>query len=168
MPSRNSINKPKDKLQRNSHASSIGKKRSARARNGIVTKSSTPRYETDSNAAPKATESKAIALYNGATTPTGVIINNTLSNKRSKKIARNKKYIAKRNEKLNIDLLADQEQMEVDEETEKEEQTKAKNQTKLDKIKEVLWAAVEDRVSEGLKVSSGTDGSGTTLGVQAF
>lgn len=165
MPSRNSINKPKDKIQRNSHASSIGKKRSARARNGIVTKSSTSRYETDSNAAPKATESKAIALYNGATTPTGVIINNTLSNKRSKKIARNKKYIAKRNEKLSIDLLADQEQMEVDE---KEEQTKAKNQTKLDKIKEVLWAAVEDRVSEGLKVSSGTDGNGTTLGVQAF
>lgn len=168
MPSRNSINKPKDKILRNSHASSIGKKRSARARSGIVTKSSTPRYDTDSSAVPKATESRAIALYNGSTTPSGVVTNNTLSNKRAKKIARNKKYIVKRNEKLNIDLLADQEKMEVDEDTEKEEQAKAKSQTKLDKIKEVLWDAVEDRVSEGFKVSSGTDGNGTTLGVQAF
>lgn len=164
MPSRNSINKPKDKLLRNSHASSIGKKRSARARNGIPTRSS--RYETSTE--PKSTESKAVALYNGTSNPTGVVTNNTLSNKRAKKIARNNKYIARRNEKLNIDLLADQEKMEVDEENTKEAEAEIKKQSKLDKIKEVLWAAVEDKASEGLSVSAGTDGNGTTLGVQAF
>lgn len=166
MPSRNSINKPKDKIQRNNHASSIGKKRAARSRLTAATKSSTSRYHNESTTAPGPGGSTAVALYTGETKPSGVIINNTLSNKRSKKITRNQKYIAKRNEKLNIDLLAKQEQMDVDDESKKEKSKKP--QSKLEKIREALWAAVEDKASEGLKVSAGGDGNGTTLGVQAF
>ncbi|CAK7892120.1 ribosome biogenesis protein Alb1p [[Candida] anglica] len=165
MPSRNSINRPKDKLIRNGHAAAIGKKRTSRARLAAPTRSSTSRYNTESSTAPRPSESTALAMYVGsaASQPTGVITNNTLSKKRSKKIARNQKYIARRNEQLNIDITAKHESMDVD--AEDKEVSAVKAATRLDKVKEALWSVVADGVSEGLALGSG---NGTTLGVQAF
>lgn len=167
MPSRNSINKPKDHIHRANHAHSIGKKRAARARKAIPTKSSTSRYSLE-GVAPKPTESKAIALYTGsAGEPNTLLSNNTLSNKRAKKLARNQKYIDQRNQKLNIDVTAKQEEgMELDPEFVEKKSKHEKEQTKLDKIKQALWAVVEDKSSNLLKVN--TESEGTTLGVQAF
>lgn len=166
MPSKNSINRPKDKLIRNGHASAIGKKRSARSRLSVATRSSTSRYNTDEKTATRPSESKSLALYSGTSAkPSGVITNNTLSKKRSKKIARNQKYTERRNEKLSIDVAAKQEEaMEIDGEAAKEKATKGPS--KLEQIKQALWAVVADGVSEGMSISG--DGNGTTLGVQAF
>lgn len=164
MPSRNSINRPKDKLYRASHNNSIGKKRVARARKAAPTRSSTSRYNTSS--APTPTESKAVALYNGGN-PGTVLSSTSLSNKRAKKLSRNQKYINKRNEQLSIDVLAKQEEgMDIDETSRAEEEKKQKEQSQLDKVKQALWAVVEDASSASFKVNTG--GEGTTLGVQAF
>lgn len=163
MPSRNSINKPKDHLHRASHARSIGKKRAARARTAVPTKSNTSRYNTET--APTPTESKALALSTGGHSGTK-LTSNTLSNKRAKKIARNQKYIEQRNQKLNIDAAAKQEdEMDLDESN----QGKNKNQkakTNLEQIKDALWSVVEDKSSSSLRIE--LEGEGTTLGVQAF
>ncbi|CAH2350327.1 ribosome biogenesis protein Alb1p [[Candida] railenensis] len=164
MPSRNSINRPKDKLIRNGHASAIGKKRHARSRLSAATRSSTSRYNTETSTAPRPSESTSLALYTGAeaSQPTGVITNNTLSKKRTKKIERNQKYIERRNQQLNIDIAAKKESsMDIDQET----IAKVKEASKLEKIKQALWSVVADGVSEGLSLG---DGNGTTLGVQAF
>ncbi|KAG7193368.1 ribosome biogenesis protein alb1 [Scheffersomyces spartinae] len=164
MAHKNSINKPKIKIQSQKHASAIGKKRAARSRNVPATKSSTSR--NSSGVAPTPTESKAVALFTGSIKPTGLITNNTLSNKRAKKLTRNAKYIAQRKEKLEIDLMAKQEgAMDLDEEkqtTKTNESRKAPSQ--LDKVKEVLWSAVADNANYKIDV----EGEGTTLGVQAF
>lgn len=165
MPSRNSVNRPKDKLIRNGHASAIGKKRSARSRLNVATRSSTSRYNDESKTAPKPSESTSLALYSGsAAQPSGVITNNTLSKKRSKKIARNQKYINKRNEQLSIDIAAKSEEaMDVDVE---KEAPVTKKTSQLEQIKQALWSVVADGVSEGLAITG--NGNGTTLGVQAF
>lgn len=163
MPSRNSINKPKDHLHRASHAHAIGKKRAARARKAAPTKSNTSRYNTET--VPTPTESKALALSTGGHSETK-LTSTTLSNKRAKKIARNQKYIEQRNQKLNIDVAAKQEnEMDLDETKE----PKVKNQkpkTKLEQIKDALWSVVEDKSSSSLRIE--LEGEGTTLGVQAF
>lgn len=164
MAHKNSINKPKIKIQSQKHASAIGKKRAARSRNAPATKSNTSRNST--GVAPTPTESKAVALFTGSIQPTGVITNSTLSNKRAKKLARNAKYIAQRNVELEIDIAAKQEEaMEVDEEkTTKKTKESAKAPSQLDKVKEVLWSAIADNAS--YKIDA--EGEGTTLGVQAF
>lgn len=165
MPSRNSVNRPKGKIQ-TAHRSNVISKRKARRSHSIVpTRSSSGRYNKDT--APRPTDSKALALYSGglATRGSGVTTN-SLSKKRAQKIERNKRYIAKRNEQLNIDLAAGEEGMDVDMETQAKRVKVQKPQSNLDKVKEALWAAVEDSASGdmGLTVS----GEGTTIGVQAF
>ncbi|CUM65365.1 uncharacterized protein PRCAT00003001001 [Priceomyces carsonii] len=159
MPTRNSVNKPKDKIISNRHAASIGKKRAARSSKARVTASSTSRYDT--NTVPRPTESKALALYAGKSGDSKLITNNTLSNKRAKKIARNQKYVDKRNEKLNIDITSKEEAMMEDD----TEESLPESST-LKKVKDALWTVIEDNEKNGLEIK--TDGEGTTLGIQAF
>ncbi|KAH3668433.1 hypothetical protein OGAPHI_002187 [Ogataea philodendri] len=138
MPSRNSINKPKDNIQRRQKSRSLGRQR-AGARNSTRV------------VAPKST---ALALYNG-TASKGGITTNTLSNKRSKKIERNKKYAKARNldtAQLLADVQSKQEQMEVDEAVVKSQET----------VRSALWAVVEDVANHGFKYLAA--GEGTTLG----
>lgn len=160
MPSRNSVNKPKNKIHSTKHASSIGKRRAARA--VVPTRSSTHRSNTKT--APGPNQSKALALFN-ETGPAevGVMTTNTLSNKRAKKLARNQRYLAQRNDKLSIDVQAKQDEaMEVD-------TKRVRNQkppTQLDQVKQALWAVVEDHELNGMSLKVSSDG--TTIGIQAF
>ncbi|ABN68729.1 predicted protein [Scheffersomyces stipitis CBS 6054] len=157
MASKNSINKPKIKINAHSHAKTLGRKRAARARKNPSTKSSTSRYAEVSGTATKPSDSTAIALYTGeAPKPTGVVTNTTLSNKRAKKLARNQKYIDQRKN----EGLGKEHEMDVEVETEEQ------RQSRLEQIKKALWSVVQNQ-SEGLyKVA--VDAEGTTLGVQAF
>lgn len=164
MPSRNSINKPKNKIHQNSHASSIGKKRAARAKS--TTRSSTSRYNED--ATPRPTDSKSVALYTGNVTPT-TITNKTLSTKKAKKLARNQKYIEKR-------LLKDlDEQMQLDDETNDKTahpsslikiKSKTKQTSETEIIRKLLMETVANKNYEPFKVA--TDSEGTTIGIQSF
>ena len=118
---------------------------------------------------PRPTDSKAVALYNGEmpARSTGVTTNK-LTGKRARKIERNSRYIAKRNEQLNIDLQAKQE-MDVDMadgETVGKKNKHEKEPTQLEKVKTALWAVVEDTDAVGMKLN--VSGEGTTIGVQAF
>lgn len=162
MPSRNSINKPKGKIHRAQHGSAISKKRTARARTALPTRSSSGRYNKDT--VPRPTDSLAVALYNGAGASQGSgVTTQTLSKKRAKKIERNNRYIARRNEQLSIDLAAQNEGMDIEM---SEKRVKAKKPaSQLEKVKEALWAVVDDSTGgDFLDVS----GEGTTLGIQAF
>lgn len=163
MPSRNSINKPKNKIHLNSHASSIGKKRAARDKSS--TRSSTSRY--NENATPRPTDSKSVALYTGNVIPT-TITNKTLSTKKAKKLARNQKYIEKR-------LLKDlDEQMQLDDDSNDKSaqnslikiKSKVKQQSETDKIRKLLMETIANKNYEPFKVA--TDSEGTTIGIQSF
>ena len=147
MPSRNSINKPKDKLQRNAHASSLGKRRHGRLAKLNATRSSTSRYNKDAKTKPS--ESTSLALYKGSTAPTGVLTNNTLSKKRAKKIERNQNHIRRANQP------AGEVSMEEDEE---------QRITRIEQVKQALWSVF----SAGVTSSATSETQGTTLGVQAF
>lgn len=163
MPSRNLVNKPKNKIHRAHHAQQLGKKRAARAASILPTRSSHGRFNTET--VPRPSDSKAVALYNGSMPlPSGGVTTNTLSNKRARKIERNSRYIAKRNEQLNIDLEAKRE-MDIDMDGVKKNKHE-KEPTQLDKVKQALWAVVEDTDAVGMNLN--VSGEGTTIGVQAF
>ncbi|KAG7885579.1 hypothetical protein KL938_000611 [Ogataea parapolymorpha] len=137
MPSRNSINKPKDNILRRQKRQSLGKKRA-----GLRSSSR--------DGTPKST---AVALYTGPSR--SGVTTTTLSNKKSKKIERNKKYAKARNldtDQLLVDAQAKQEQMEIDEATEQAQET----------VRSALWAVVEDAASGGFAYD--VSGEGTTLG----
>lgn len=149
MASKNSINKPKIRIQAHRHSKTLVRKRQALAKRLAPSRSSTGRYAEKNTTAPRPTDSRALALYVGEVpTNAGVITNNTLSNKRAKKIARNQRYVVQRNAKNG----------------DKEIEMKEVPQSKLDKVKEALWKVVENQAS--LKVIA--QGEGTTLGIQAF
>lgn len=167
MPSRNSINKPKDKILRNLHSSAIGKKRALRQKSAPKTRSSTFRYNEDSNVKPSPTESNSLALYSGRSIDAaGGITTKTLSKKRAKKISRNQKYIAQRNEQLGIDIKAKEESMEIEDEKPAENKDSSKSGS-VDAVRKALWSVVKDTTSEALQIAV-EHGQGTTLGVQAF
>lgn len=152
MASKNSINKPKIRIQAHKHSKTLVRKRLALAKRLAPSRSSTGRYAEKNTTAPRPTDSRALALYVGEVpTNAGVITNNTLSNKRAKKIARNQRYVAQRNAKNG------------DKEIEMKDSPEA-SQSKLDKVKEALWKVVENQAN--LKVIA--QGEGTTLGIQAF
>ncbi|SGZ53238.1 CIC11C00000003647 [Sungouiella intermedia] len=164
MPSRNSINKPKGKIHRAQHGAAISKKRAARSKAALPTRSSAGRYNTET--APRPTDSHALALYSGSGPSLGSgVTTKSLSKKRAKKIERNSRYVAKRNEQLSIDLAAKEEGMDVDMDGESKRVRNKKPQTQLEKVKEALWAAVDD-VSGAFEVD--VLGEGTTIGIQAF
>ncbi|PSK38932.1 hypothetical protein C7M61_002237 [Candidozyma pseudohaemuli] len=163
MPSRNLVNKPKNKIHRAHHAQQLGKKRAARAASILPTRSSHGRFNTET--VPRPSDSKAVALYNGSMPlPASGVTTNTLSNKRARKLERNSRYIAKRNEQLNIDLEAKRE-MDIDMDGVKKNKHE-KEPTQLDKVKKALWAVVEDTDAVGMNLN--VSGEGTTIGVQAF
>lgn len=154
MAHRNSINKPKIKLLSNGHAKNLGRKRSARASKAISTRSSTTlRYADSKSVAPRPTELYEVALFTGdAKTATGSIITRTLLNKRAKKLARNSKYIASRQNGSQSSGDA----MDVDAE--------AQRLSQLEQVKAALWSVLENK--DAYKIAS--SGEGTTMGVQAF
>ncbi|EGV63845.1 ribosome biogenesis protein alb1 [Yamadazyma tenuis] len=160
MPSRNSINKPKDKMLRNSHASSIGKKRASRTRES--TRSATSRYNED--ALPRPSDSRSIAVYTGNVSNPTHLTTNTLSNKKAKKLARNQKYVEKR---LQKDL---DDQMQTDEPKPINSliklKTKVKGENSTEKIRKALWGVVNGNDLSMFKVSP--QANGTTVGVQSF
>lgn len=160
MPNKNSVNRPKNMINRMRKAHSIGKKRAAKVRAGAYAPARSDKESTSGQ--PKST---AVALFTGKMVPTGVHTN-TLSNKRSKKLQRNKKYVAARNSALLIDVAAKQEEsMDIDEETValKKDVTK-KTQATL--VRDALWSIIEDSTSEGFSVK--ITGEGTTLGSASF
>ncbi|CCE82678.1 Piso0_002416 [Millerozyma farinosa CBS 7064] len=167
MPSRNSVNKPKDKILRNSHSAAIGKKRASRQKSAPKTRSSTFRYNENSNVKPSPTESNSLALYSGRPIDaTGGITTKSLSKKRAKKISRNQKYIAQRNEQLGIDLKAKEESMEVEDENPAENEDSSKSSS-VDAVRKALWSVVKDTTAGVLQIAA-EHGEGTTLGIQAF
>lgn len=155
MPSRNSINKPKDTINQARKRAGLSKKRADRTRRGLV---APPRSSASSTSGmPKST---AVALYTGSK-PAGRMTTQTLSTKRFKKIERNKRYVAKRQEQLMIDVQAQvEDQMELDEEVE------AKPETKINSVKSALWSVIDDATAAGLSVDA--NGEGTTLGGPFF
>ncbi|KAI3404790.2 ALB1 [Candida oxycetoniae] len=149
MAGRNAINKPKIKMLAQSHAKSLRRKRAAR--NVIQTRSSTSRYAPKALTAPRPSDSKSIALYTGETPPvTSVMTTNTLSKKKAKKIARNKKYMTQKQEE---DITMDT-------------NTDSTKQTNLDKAKKALWELVESFEKNGPFVVAWSEG--TTLGTQSL
>lgn len=164
MPSKNSVNKPQGKLLRTHHASAISKKRTARAKIAGPTRSSAGRYNTET--APRPTDPKGLALYSGPISQGSGVTTHTLLKKKERKLQRNSRYIAKRNEQLNLDLAAQNEGMEIDSKVSEKREKKQKEPTNLDKVKQALWTAVEDHKVGGMAVQ--TSGEGTTIGVQAF
>ncbi|KAK6201651.1 ribosome biogenesis protein ALB1 [Scheffersomyces amazonensis] len=159
MASKNSINKPKNKINSASHAKSLAKKRAARSKILPNTRSSIGRYADKAVTAVRPTDSKAIALYTGESpAPISKMTKNTLSNKRAKKIARNQKYVDQRKQAENKEEDAS---MEIETKEQLEER-----QTNLDKVKTLLWSVIEQNARGEYKSSA--DGEGTTLGIQAF
>lgn len=158
MPSRNSVNKPKDTLNQARKRASLAKKRAARVRKGLI---APPRSSTSSSSGlPKST---AVALYSGAK-PTGAVTTKTLSNKRLKKIERNKKYVAKRNEQVLIDAQAQAEDsMEIDD---AEPAAAQVQKSKINTVKDALWSVIEDSAASGFIMEA--NGEGTTLGGPVF
>ncbi|OBA21989.1 ribosomal pre-60S maturation factor [Metschnikowia bicuspidata var. bicuspidata NRRL YB-4993] len=164
MPSRNSVNKPLGKINRASHAGVISKKRTLRANTVGPTRSSAGRYNTAT--APRPTDPKGLTVYMGPEVLGSGVTTQTLLKKKAKKLERNKRYIAQRNERLNVDLAAKNEGMDVDMAPAEKREKKQKPQSNLDKVKQALWTAVEDHNSGAMALES--TGEGTTLGVQAF
>lgn len=156
MAGKNAINKPKIKMLAHSHAKALGAKRAARARKNPATRSSTSRYADKATTAPRPSESNALALYTGETpAPTNIMIKNTLSKKRAKKITRNQKYFAN-----NIKNKSDDVSMEIENEVAEEVESK------LEQTKKALWSVIENHAKGGYQIPA--DAEGTTLGIQAF
>lgn len=107
MPSKNSVNRPKDGLNRVRKNTRVAKKRAAARAAGEYAPARSAASLTSGQ--PKLT---AVALYTGAVTPRGTLTTHTLSKKRAQKIARNKRYIAARKGVVDATLA---ETMEVDE-----------------------------------------------------
>jgi ribosome biogenesis protein ALB1 len=155
MPSRNSINKPKDTINQAKKRASLAKKRAERIRKGLVAPSRSS--ESSTSGLPKST---SLALYAGVK-QAGRLTTQTLSNKRLKKIERNKKYVAKRKEQLMIDVQAKaEEEMDVD------GQEEEKPNSKIHSVKDALWSVIEDRATSEFTVDSTSEG--TTLGGPSF
>jgi ribosome biogenesis protein ALB1 len=154
MPSRNSINKPKDTINQAKKRASLAKKRAERIRKGLVAPSRSS--ESSTSGLPKST---SLALYTGGK-QAGRLTTQTLSNKRLKKIERNKKYVAKRKEQLMIDVQAKAEEMDVD------GQEEEKPNSKINSVKDALWSVIEDRATSEFTVDSTSEG--TTLGGPSF
>jgi ribosome biogenesis protein ALB1 len=163
MPSRNSINKPKQTINLARKNAGVSKKRAARVRNGLV---APPRSALSSTSGlPKST---AVALYNGEVPVTSQLTTRTLSNKRLNKIQRNKRYLQQRKDledKILIDATAQaEESMDIDEE--KVSSKRTKRQSKVDGVKKALLSVLDDAVSSSFVFK--TTKEGTTLGGPSF
>ncbi|GME97947.1 hypothetical protein B5S28_g3025 [[Candida] boidinii] len=163
MPSRNSVNRPKDNLNRIRKAQNLAKKR--------VRRGTTPRStERTSVVLP----STSIALYTGGDSSDSSIgiTNKTISKKTAKKIERNRKYAILRNggknaKKLLIDIQAKKESsMDIDGTEESSNANSNSKRSKSDLVREALWSVIEDVATNNYNVD--VNGEGTTLGGPFF
>ncbi|AGO14258.1 AaceriAFL209Wp [[Ashbya] aceris (nom. inval.)] len=159
MPSKNSINRPKQKLNLQHRVQKNAAKRSARERAGLL---APPRSSEQSQSG--RAKSIPLDLFRGERVDQGPITTKTLSKKRAKKIERNLRYVEQR--KLLVDVQAARESgMEIDVETAGSGKTKAQQTGPLQKVKESIWSALEDVAAQDMIVQTG---AGTTLGGQFF
>ncbi|SCU99795.1 LAME_0G05556g1_1 [Lachancea meyersii CBS 8951] len=156
MPSRNSINRPKQQVNLNRKVHSLAKKRDAMDRAGLL-KPARSSEQSKSGLA----KSIPMDLYKGEKLSAGPLTTKTLSKKRAKKIERNMKYAEQR--KLLVDVQKKAEDsMDLDVES-KKQASAPKGQ--LERVKTALFKAVEDTASSGLVLEAG---AGTTLGGPFF
>ncbi|CAG99717.1 Alb1 [Kluyveromyces lactis] len=159
MPSKNSINRPKQKVNLNRKVHQRAAKRDAMEKKGLLA-------PARSSGTSKSGQLKSIPLdlYKGEHSTSGALTTKTLSKKRAKKIERNLKYVEQR--KLLVDLQSQSEEnggMQIDAPVVKKEKETKKGQ--LEKMREAISTVLEDIQSQGLSLQTG---SGTTLGGQYF
>lgn len=138
MPSKNSINKPKDNLIRQRKSNLASKRRAKRSRQSVT-------VIKQSNG-----ETALVPLSNNRG---GVIANTVISNKKAKKLERNLKYA-----KLRRDggKLTNKQDVEMGEGV-------SDVQDKDNVFRKLLWNVVEAAQTNGV-VLNGASGAGTTLG----
>ncbi|CEP64981.1 Alb1p LALA0_S15e01772g [Lachancea lanzarotensis] len=156
MPSKNSINRPKQQINLNRKVHSLAKKRDAMDRAGLL-KPARSSEESKSGLA----KSIPVELYRGGKLSAGPLTTKTLSKKRAKKIERNIKYAEQRKLLVDVQKKAD-DSMDLDLDSKK--QTVAPK-SQLERVKAALFKAVEDTSSSGLVLDAG---AGTTLGGPFF
>ncbi|ODV85776.1 hypothetical protein CANARDRAFT_27867 [[Candida] arabinofermentans NRRL YB-2248] len=157
MPSKNSINKPKDNI--------------IRQRKSLRRSSVRPVSKDRVESSDKPVKSTALAVYSGATLRSAKnLVQHTLSNKRAKKIERNQKYASARKlntDQLLVDLAAQQEgSMDIDLEGKPETTSKKSSKIQEGVVRNALWAVVEDAAAGTFNVT--VSGDGTTLGGPSF
>lgn len=123
MPSKNSINKPKDHMIRSRKATSQRAKNSKRASKHVTTVRSSNGLKT----------SVTVKKVNGT------LVNTVVSNKKAKKLERNRKY----------QMVRDGKAVKPEEAT-----------TEVEKVREALWRVIE----MGAAPTALAGGEGTTLG----
>ncbi|GME71367.1 unnamed protein product [[Candida] boidinii] len=162
MPSRNSVNRPKDNLNRIRKAQSLAKKR--------VRRGTTPRSTERTTVVLPST---SIALYTGDASDSSIgITSKSISKKTAKKIERNRKYAILRNggknaKKLLIDIQAKKESsMDIDGEASNASSNANTKRSKSDLVREALWSVIEDVATNNYNVD--VTGEGTTLGGPFF
>ncbi|OWB81853.1 hypothetical protein B5S33_g473 [[Candida] boidinii] len=162
MPSRNSVNRPKDNLNRIRKAQSLAKKR--------VRRGTTPRSTERTTVVLPST---SIALYTGDASDSSIgITSKSISKKTAKKIERNRKYAILRNggknaKKLLIDIQAKKESsMDIDGEASNASSNSNTKRSKSDLVREALWSVIEDVATNNYNVD--VTGEGTTLGGPFF
>lgn len=141
MPSKNSINKPKDNLIRQRKSNLASKRRAKRSRQAIT-------VIKQSNG-----ETAIVPLANNRG---GVIANTVISNKKAKKLERNLKYA-----KLRRDGSKKSGDVEMG------EGVNGNVQDKDNVFRKELWKVVEAAQTNGV-VLNGVVGEGTTLGSAAY
>lgn len=160
MPSKNSINRPKQQMNLNRKVHSLAKKRDARERAGLLQPARS--HEDSKSGQPK---SVPIDLYKGEQSSAGPVTTKTLSKKRAKKIERNMRYAEQR--KLLVDVQKKAEDgMEVDGEVAASiAGSDAAKKSQFARVKDAFFRAMEDTASSGLVLENG---AGTTLGGRFF
>lgn len=155
MPSKNSINRPKQKINLNRKIQKNSAKRNFREREGLLAPSRSSNLSKSGQI-----RSVPLDIYRGVNIESGPITTKTLSKKRAKKIERNLKYAQQR--KLLTDVQSKYEDdMDVDITSNKSKTKK----TNLDRIKDILSMTLDDVSPQGLIFE---DSDGTTLGGQYF
>ncbi|SCU87710.1 LADA_0E05688g1_1 [Lachancea dasiensis] len=157
MPSKNSINRPKQQINLTRKSRSLAKKRDAMDKAGLLR----PARSAESSKSGLA-KSVPLDLYKGEGLTAGPLTTKTLSKKRAKKIERNLKYAEQR--KLLVDVQKNMEDgMELDSVSAAETAPAAKSN--LERVKAAFFQAMEDTTSHALTLEPG---SGTTLGGPFF
>ncbi|SCU96314.1 LAFA_0G05666g1_1 [Lachancea sp. 'fantastica'] len=156
MPSKNSINRPKQQVNLNRKVHSLARKRDAMDRAGLL-KPARSSGESKSGLA----RSIPVDLYRGEKQSAGPITTKTLSKKRAKKIERNIKYAEQRKLLVDVQKKTD-DSMDLDMDSKK---PASAPKSQLERVKAALFKAMDDTASNGLVLDAG---AGTTLGGPFF
>ncbi|KAL6948923.1 hypothetical protein ACO0QE_001402 [Hanseniaspora vineae] len=166
MPSKNSINRPKDTTHQARKLRQLSKKRQQREQKGLFA----PSRSSDSSKSGQA-YSESYDLYKGeySRDAGNAVTNKTLSKKRAQKIERNLRYAEQRKLMIDLEKNAEESGMAVDSVNSSSSSALAKQNKKkeseLERIRSSMWEAIEEQKSTGLLLQNGT---GTTLGGQYF